>query len=63
MCVCVGGGGYLIIIFLFGCSKKNICQTVVKEICAFSTGNLPLLNLSSNSVARIPGRPFIALVQ
>ena len=44
--------------FLFGCSKKNICQTVVKEICTFSTGNLPLLNLSSNSVARIPDRPF-----
>ena len=61
--MCVGGGGYLIIFFLFGCSKKNICQTVVKEIRAFGTGNLPLLYLSSNSVARIPDRPFIALVQ
>ena len=35
---------------LFGCSKKSTRQIVVKEIYALSTGNLPLANLSSESV-------------
>ena len=50
------------ITFLFCCSKKYIRQTVVREICALSTGNLPFVNLSSNSLARITDRPYITLV-
>ena len=60
MCGGMGVFDYNLSLWLF--NEEHLSDSGEK-ICAFSTGNLPLLNLSSNSVARIPDRPFIALVQ